>query len=368
MTAKTQLKQISGAPQLDSGKEIPLGSSDPEARPLINLAIELKQLAPWQWMQETDLIGIEHPETGEIGFMSIMGTLGEHEALALYLGAEGFYDFIDMVTDDDATADRVIGIRHVQAAFSDRQYLEKRDRDLLKELGFKFRGPMCWPSFRSYRAGYTPWFITRAEARFLIHALTQILEVAKRIRDEPQPFHPTGRVEKNGYLMRVSRKEESRLVWEDQVWLIPRPMQEPIQGVIDRELLEGLRHIPQVNLELEVDLFMAPGRIGKPGDRPLAIYLLFLADSDSGFILGHEVKTAAESFAVMHASIPESIAQMLWKNQIVPAKLIVRSQLLGDLLTPLTQELNIELRRSEELPAIDEAAEAMTAWMRGGKI
>ncbi len=368
MGAKSQLKLITAKQQSGSGKENLLSSSDPEARALINLAIELKQLAPWQWMQETDLIGIQHPETGEIGFMSIMGTLGEHEALALYLGAEGFYDFIDMVADQRASADRVIAIRHLQAAFSDRMFLEKRDRDLLKELGFKFRGPSSWPMFRSYRPGYLPWFITPVEARFLIHALSQILEVARKVRYELRPFHPTGRVEKNGYLMRVSRKEESRLVWEDQVWLIPRPKQEPIRALIDPELLRELGRIPQNKLELEVDLFLMPGSIGKPGVRPLALYLLMLADGYSGFILGTDVKTAEESFVSMHASIPGSVAEMFLKNQIVPSTLTVRSELLRGLLTPLTQELNIELRRSEELPAVNEAAEALSAWMQREKV
>jgi len=45
--------------------EIILSHSDPEAGELYDLAIRLKELAPWRWMEETDLIGIENPETGE---------------------------------------------------------------------------------------------------------------------------------------------------------------------------------------------------------------------------------------------------------------------------------------------------------------
>jgi|SRR5437016_13197613 len=53
-------------------QEALLGSSDPEARQLFDLAIGIKELKPWRWMEETDLIGIENPETGEIGFISVM--------------------------------------------------------------------------------------------------------------------------------------------------------------------------------------------------------------------------------------------------------------------------------------------------------
>ena len=61
-----------------------LRSSDPEAKELLDLAIRVKQLKPWQWMEETDLIGIENPETREIGFISVMGSVGEYEAVALF--------------------------------------------------------------------------------------------------------------------------------------------------------------------------------------------------------------------------------------------------------------------------------------------
>src|SRR3989454_4179046 len=281
-------------------KEILLSSSEPEARELFDLAIQTKELKPWRWMEEIDLIGIENPETGEIGFISVMGSLGEHEAVALYLGAEGLYDFIDLHTDESATAHRALEIRHLQAAFSERKYLEKEDRDLIKQLGLKFSGG-AWPMFRSYRPGYLPWFVTLNEAQFLIHALSQIIEVAKSVRDEAQPFHPTGRVEKDGYLMRVSRKEGSALIWEDQVWRIARPQRKPVKAVVDAVSLERLKGLRQSQLELEVDLFLAPASIGKRGQRPLAVYALMIADSDSGFIFGNEVMSAQDSLAAMHA-------------------------------------------------------------------
>ena len=221
-------------------------------------------------MEETDLIGIENPETSEIGFISVMGSLGEHEAIALYLGAEGLYDFIDLHTDESATAHRALEIRHVQAAFSERKYLEKEDRNLIKQLGLKFKGG-ARPMFRSYRPGYLPWFVTLDEARFLIHALSQIIAVAKSVRDEAQPFHPTGRVEKDGYLMRVSRKEGSALIWEDQVWRIPRPKREPVAAKVDAVTFGRLKALPQTKLGLEADLFLAPASVGKRGQRSNAV-------------------------------------------------------------------------------------------------
>jgi hypothetical protein len=97
-------------------QEILLSSSDPEAKLLYDLAIQIKRLAPWQWMEETDVFGVAHPETDELGFVSVMGSVGEYEAVAVYVGADGLYDFIDLQDDESATPQRLIEIRHLQAA------------------------------------------------------------------------------------------------------------------------------------------------------------------------------------------------------------------------------------------------------------
>ena len=75
----------------------------------------------------------------------------------------------------------------------------------------------------------------------------------------------------------------------------------------------------------------------------------------SGFILGGEPMIAEDSLAVMHEGIPNAFVKVLLQNQIVPKRILVRSELLRGLLRSLTQTLNIELRYADELSSIDEA-------------
>jgi hypothetical protein len=347
-------------------EEVLLNSSHPEARQLFDLAVQTKELQPWRWMEETDVIGIEHPETGEIGFISVMGAIGEYEAVALYLGAEGLYGFIDL--QQDSNPDWVIELAHLQVAFSERKYLEREDLKLIKELSLKFKAAGAWPMFRSFRVGYLPWLITVNEARFLMHALSQAIHVARRVRDEAQPFHPIGRNDQGGYLMRVSSKGPSGLIWEDQVWRIPPLTSEPIRVIVDAAMLESLKQVPRSKFEFEIDLTLAPARIGPPGQRPVAAYMLMIADRDSGFIFGFELMSAQDSLAAMDSRIPNTVAKLLSQAQIVPARMTVRSDKLRTVLESLAQRLNIELRYADKLPSIDEAMESMTAWMRTGKV
>jgi hypothetical protein len=367
MSAKSKRKRTENNLQPGADHGMMLSHSDPEAKQLYDLAMQVKKLAPWQWMEETDVFGVANPDTGELGFVGVMGSVGEYEAVAVYLGAEGFYELIDFRADESATPDRLIEMPHLQVAFSDREYLEKEDRDLVKQLGLKFKGPNAWPMFRSYRPGYLPWFVTRSEASLLIHALSQVLDVTPRVRDDPHPIQPVGRIEKGGHWVRAAHKEGAELIWEDQVWSIRRPKREPPAIIVDNDLLELVKHIPQSDLDLEVDLLLTPGRIAKPGQRPLAVYVLMVADSNSGFILGADAMAAEDSLAAMHAGIPNALLNALLQNQVMPERLLVRSKFLRGLLRNLTQSLNIELRHADELPSVDEAAAFMKESMLGGK-
>jgi uncharacterized protein DUF6930 len=366
--AKTKGKLNDNDRQSGVDEEMLLSSSDAKAKHLYDLAIQVKRLAPWQWMEETDVFGVANPETNELGFVSIMGSIGEYEAVGVYLGAEGLYSFIDFQADESATPQRLIEMPHLQAEFSDRQYLEKRDRDLIKQLGLKFKGRNAWPMFRSYRPGYAPWFVTRDEAAMLIHALSQVLDVAPRVRDDPNPIQPVGRLEQGGHWVRAAYQEGAELVWQDQVWNIRRPKRESLTVVVDSDLLELLKHTPRSDLALEVDLLLTPWRIAQSGERPLAVYVLMVAEGDSGFILGAEPMTAEKSLSEMHAGIPNALLKMLLQNQVNPGRLLVRSKFLRGLLRTLTQSLNIELWHADDLPGIDEAAAAMMESMLGGTL
>jgi hypothetical protein len=367
-------------------EELLLSSHD-EARTLCNLAAEIKALSPWQWMQETDVFGVEDPETGEIGFVSVMGNVGEYEAVAVYPGAEGIYGFLDFQTDPSASPDRLLEIPQVQVSFSESKFLEKRDRELLKSSGLKFT--RLRPLFRSYRPGFLPWFITLNEARLLIHALSQTLEMTKRFASEPVIFPTDGDAETELFLVRVPRKENasrkedtshregtefptpsssSGLVWEDQIKRISRPARPPIETSIEWVLLRDLKSIPLSATQLEADLFIGPGRIGKPQERPLALYMLMLADRHSGYIVGFEALTAEHSLKTMYAGVPEKVARLLWQGKVLPKQIIVRSDLLLELLAPLEKELKLQLRQANELPAIEEAAAAMAQFLATGKM
>jgi len=231
----------------------------------------------------------------------------------------------------------------------------------------KFRGASAWPLFRSYRPGYMPWFVTTAEARLLKYALEQTLEVAPRVKADPDILNAG---DENGddeiYLVRVPLKEGDGLVWEDRLMRVPPPERESVAAAPDVEALGQLKQLPQRPFEVEIDFFSLPTGIGDKGERPYRPYMLMMADAKSGMIVGFEMMRPEPSLTEMHGQIPSKIAEWFTQAGVIPERITARSELLLELLVPSAATLNISLYQSDELPSIDEAANSMLGWMMGG--
>lgn len=70
-------------------------------RPLYELARQIGAMAPWRLMDEMDIFAVHDPESDQTGYVSIMGTLGEHRAIDVYLGNEGLRGFLALQDSDD---------------------------------------------------------------------------------------------------------------------------------------------------------------------------------------------------------------------------------------------------------------------------
>lgn len=323
-----------------------------EWRRLYEAALRVKELAPWEWMEEVDVFGVQDPETEELGFVSVMGFLGEHYAVSVYRGAEALHAFWDWHEEEPTdTPDRLLETPQLQASFEDRELLDKEDRQLIKDLGFKFRGRHAWPLFRTYRPGFLPWFMEAEEARFLTWALEQLPEVAQRFREDPDLLYPE---REDAYLVRVPQQREGALTWEDRLIALPAPQPLRIEMPMNTWLLEGLKRLKPSDRTLEVDLFLQLSPVKEKGDeRPYFPYMLMVVDAESGMILGSELLPPLPSLQEMWGKVPMALMGQWAGVRMVPARVQVKSGLLYSLLGPLAEELGFALEEVGALPGLD---------------
>lgn len=335
--------------------------TEKEWRELYAVTDRIKEAAPWEGLDETDLFAVENPETGEVGFVSVMGTLGEHYAVAVYLGVEGLYGFWDM---QDAgpylTPEMVLGTPQLQASFEDRNTLHQKDRDVIKKLGLKYRGRNAWPQFQSFGPGLVPWYLTGAEARFLTHALEQTLVVVARLDDEPALLDTD---DDESYLFRVPTSEDGKWVWHDEIRPAPPPGSREVPLYMDRQALEFLEKLPPTKGTLDLDFFWAPTPVLDEGERPYYPYMLLIIDPDSGMILGNETMIAVPSFEEMWGRMPMKVAQTLARLQLRPGTIRTPSESVEQFLGPLADYLNIKLQVEDDLSELESVEEMLIGFL-----
>jgi hypothetical protein len=339
-----------------------------EAKLLCQLASMIMQMSPWRFMSEADVFGFQDPVTSELGFISVMGQLGQHRAIAVYRGVEGLYglrrfeDALEMDPKSDAAYDMFFEIPQIQLEFEPSAELEKRDRAIIKSAGFRFPKDKQ-PKFRSYRPGYLPWFITRDEATHLIYALTQTLDVASRFFSDPNVLPLSEDVEDREYLIRIPRMRESGPSWEDSIVTVDPPPTHLSPFSLDNSMVTELNQLPRCG-PMEVDVFALPATVGGKNERPRLIYGLLSVDAESGFILGMELVEATEGVDLMFASLPEKLASQWLENAMVPQQMKVKSQRLADLLQQVAGQMGLSVSLVKKLPELNRAKKSLTAHFR----
>ena len=329
-----------------------------EWKSLYEAARMLKELAPWQWMEDSQVFGVENPETGEIGYCCIMGALGEVLGLLVYLGSEGLalYEGLQSgkitMEDDDLFA----GQKCLAITFDDREMLDNKDFAVIKSLGLKFRGRQSWPCFRSHLPGFLPWYLTGTEAQFLELAIRRAMGMAERLREDPDALAPP---EKNTYLVDFVAVEDGKPVCREK-WHKPTPYEsKPVSVSVDdlhlAKIKKGSRNVENA---LEVDFFYAPFVVHE-GERPFYSYVALYAVHNDQYVLNFCLASHNE----FETKFLENLLALLDKIKILPKAIMVRKEAVYEFFKPIAGGLGITLKKVKRLPAIENARDSLMSCM-----
>lgn len=318
-------------------------------RRLYQLAGRLKELAPWEWMEEIDLFGVQDPERGTLNFVGIMGLIKEHFALALYLGPQSLHRFIELHRrSGPPDLEELLNTPQLQLSFEDRDQVQKEDRQVLKQLGLSFRGANSWPLWRSYRPGFLPWLIDAEEARLLELAIEQALEVTPRFGRDPSLLYPGG---EHRYLVRVNTDR----TWQDQYLQVPPVPASQITAALDDFSLARLRQLPRTAQVLQLDCSRFWSPVLEGADRPYFPNMLLLVEAGTGEVLGFELLAPLPNLEEMWRTLPQHLAQQFSQLGWLPAGIqLARPRLLA-LLQPMLQALDLPGDQPASLPALEAA-------------
>lgn len=319
----------------------------------------------WDRLNDSSIFGVRDPVRGEMGYACVLGALGEMLALCVYRGAEGFEMHRRIQAGEIAPEmNDVIALQNcLMAEFTDREALEKADREIIKKLGLHFRGNKSWPLFRSHLPGYFPWHLSESEAVFLTVALRCADDLAARVATgdldlDARPNHVFSYFPAS--VQKGNADFETR--WE----ACPTYRSEPIPIFeSDPGRVSQIRaRRPKPDSAWEADAFYLPAMI-TDRDRPYFVRFVLLAHETSGFVI-HAV--AVESEQSFSQALGGALLEGIEKHGRLPSEVHLRDPALVASLTPLCKTLGIRLKMKRHLGKIMEARRHLENAMRSGGI
>jgi len=154
------------------------------------LANEVRKAAPWKILYESDLFGIEDPETGQLDIVATLGASKRDYALQVYRPPSGLYFWKTALTDDTAmTPDFLLEhCRMIEAEFLNKGKMEPHDLALYTATATATpgKGPQQWVRLRSNRPRTWPHFGLPGDLPALDRALRLYPRFIQEIQDDPE--------------------------------------------------------------------------------------------------------------------------------------------------------------------------------------
>jgi hypothetical protein len=328
---------------------------------LYRRATQVHIRAPWNDLEEGDLVLVQEPVANEQCFCSVMGALGEMRMVQAYVGASSYFWFREVHDGGQVTAgDFYAYQRSVFVQYVPIKELEAPDRELLKAMQHPLAKGTVAPIFRTIRPGYHPWFVTENEARILTTAMEAVLAVCDLMDKDPD-LDPWDTADVYPFVKLEEAKDgrQAYLVSEAEA---PRPaltMTAPpdldtkrIQKIIARRLpVEGT---------LEVDHFYTLSMIGEKHARKACMRVALAIDAKTGLALPPQVSTPEESTGDI---LQRLILGAIEASGAIPSKIYVRAREYKSLLAPLARALDFKSAVKKSLPALDFCKSEMQAML-----
>jgi len=320
---------------------------------MYELAKRILELAPWQELYENELFAVQDPDSGLTGYVSVMGNLGEHRALAVYQGEAGLNGFLRMqeLTDPPGHLD-VLTVPQLQLSFENKMDLDGEDLQIIQGLELRIRSGEAWPQFRSYKPCHAPWFLEPAEIEFLRVVLEQSIAL---LRDRGKVAEIRETAHNGMMLTRRAKKSGHDWVWSDSIEPIPSPRPPNIAYMVSHDLVEEVGRLKRRDQEilLDVEMLLTPVK-DKTDDRPYFPFLLLAVDKKSELVLYNDLLKATKGWERFLAEIPNTVLLTLSRLGFIPSQVYVRKPFLQEALQPLANEMSFRCKKINEMPLVDE--------------
>ena len=338
---------------------------------MYDLAFQYKGTKLWQQFYDDELFAVRLSD-GEIGYCCVMGRIGEHNALGLYVGDEGFqsYQFLRNADHDSMTdqqmGELVTSQSCLQCSFESKDMLSDEElaevRRYAEPHGKTLRGKNAFPQFTKYQPGRFPWqYGSDLDEQRICDALSAAIALKKMLRnysktdlgicslDEEPAKIPMLAFEGERWIIKYTALPSAEIRYPEPLLLndvtAARIKQKKKTGVWECGTLRLPNAVQEEGHEDEAPWY------------PLALLFVELGNE----LVQQPIVTDGEDASEML----EQFAQMLMDGKTVPRTIRCGDDRAFSLLKDLCTKTGIRLERTEEPEALDDVIDDLLNHLSG---
>jgi len=324
---------------------------------LYETAFQFKSLKLWKKLHDNQIFAVQL-SNGEIGYCTVMGALGEHLALGLYIGDKGFHTYYRLATIPEDISENdyfecSISQDCLQCSFENKDDMPDAEissvQAYVKAHNMNLRGANSFPSMIGMKPYQMPWFIMdEKDYGLLEEALKAGIEVAEKLKSsKPEKLGfssisneiPLLVPEKDGFLWKTCHIPEIK----SEVFASPE---------LSEELTAQVNALKKVN-KLECQLIHIQNPVqDSPEEPPYFPAMLFAMETrNERFLKNQPVKP----YSGNESEILEDFALNLIATKSVPKSISVIDDRTEALLSKFCEACDIKLNRVKNFKKLQRA-------------
>ena len=316
---------------------------------LYEVANKIQEIEPWKYLWDMDLLVYLSEEMKEIFYCSVMGHRGMHRAVAIYKGNQ-INKFFDLTKNQYPNYMIMNYQECLICNFMSRQETLPKNREIIKEIGLRFRG--TWISFESFEKGYEPSPINMKQVKIMTVALKNFYMMFKAIIEKGIEVN----FEEGEVLLRHYDKDKKLYFNYPQPLIMPEKSYYTI--TVNEDFEKNIIKLPQTEVEFEYDfLNYVPIRIRENKEKDGRYYYpraRFIVERKTGFVIKYDLIDKNNYKNEMEYVIEsvELLVDYLYKMGR-PKRIYVRDEETKMYLKDIADKAQIKLTVRPKLKSID---------------